>query len=52
MPSGQEDTMSGLTVSGSPRIGAMVRQSFTAMTPVERARAGQPALVEVPVALP
>jgi high-affinity nickel permease len=30
--------MSGLTVSGSPRIGAMVRQSFTAMTPAERTR--------------
>ena len=28
--------MSGLTVSGSPRIGAMVRPSFTAMTPAER----------------
>jgi nickel/cobalt transporter (NiCoT) family protein len=38
MPSGQEGTMSGLTVSGSPRIGAMVRQSFTAMTPAERTR--------------
>src|SRR5690348_2010829 len=38
MPSGQECTMSGLTVSGSPRIGAMVRQSFTAMTPAERTR--------------
>jgi high-affinity nickel permease len=30
--------MSGLTVSGSPRIGAMVWQSFTAMTPAERTR--------------
>src|SRR5689334_21654538 len=38
MPSGQEGTMSGLTVSGSPRIGAMVQQSFTAMTPAERTR--------------
>src|SRR6201981_2788948 len=38
MPSGQEGTMSGSTVSGSRRIGAMVRQSFTAMTPAERTR--------------
>src|ERR1039457_1350952 len=38
MPSGQERTMPGLTVSGSPRIGAIVRQSFTAMTPAERTR--------------
>jgi high-affinity nickel-transport protein len=38
MPSGQEGTMPSLTVSGSPRIGAMVRQSFTAMTPAERTR--------------
>jgi hypothetical protein len=38
MPSGQEGTMSGLTVPGSARIGAMVRQSFTAMTPAERTR--------------
>src|SRR5437773_2007681 len=38
MPSGQECTMPGLTVSGSPRIGAMVRQSFTAMTPAEYTR--------------
>jgi len=38
MPSGQEGIMSGLTVSGSPRIGAMVRPSFTAMTPAERTR--------------
>src|SRR5580658_7318630 len=30
--------MSGLTASGSPRIGTLVRQSFTAMTPQERAR--------------
>jgi hypothetical protein len=30
--------MPGLTVSGPPRIGAMVRQSFTAMTPAERTR--------------
>src|ERR1700689_4068814 len=30
--------MSGLTASGSPRIGALVRQSFTAMTRQERAR--------------
>src|SRR5690242_16537249 len=38
MPSGQEGTMSGLTASGSPRIGAMVQQSFTAMSPAERTR--------------
>jgi hypothetical protein len=38
MPSGQEGTMPGLTVSGSPRVGAMVWQSFTAMTPAERTR--------------
>ena len=30
--------MPGLTVSGSSRIGAMVRQSFAAMTPAERTR--------------
>src|SRR5580693_416710 len=30
--------MSGLTASGSPRIGTLVRQSFTAMTRQERAR--------------
>ena len=30
--------MPSLTVSGPPRIGAMVRQSFTAMTPAERTR--------------
>src|SRR6202050_3610287 len=30
--------MSGLTAAGSPRIGALVRQSFTAMTRQERAR--------------
>jgi High-affinity nickel-transport protein len=30
--------MPGLTVSGSPRIGAMVRQSYTAMTTAERTR--------------
>jgi hypothetical protein len=38
MPSGQEGIMPGLTVSGSPRATAIVRQSFTAMTPAERAR--------------
>jgi hypothetical protein len=38
MPSGQEGTMPGLTTSGPPRIGAMARQSFTAMTPAERTR--------------
>src|SRR6202050_3126435 len=30
--------MSGLTAAGSPRIGALVRQSFTAMTRQERTR--------------
>jgi hypothetical protein len=32
--------MPSFTVSGSPRIGAMVRQSFTAMTPAEIAGPG------------